>query len=306
MRFTLRAKSVLLGCLLGAVNYTAAAAQVGIAPAPVPTSVRNFQMLTYNSVNPVAGSLQYSHSSPGRTMTETVVDNVGEFDQRLYAIPNGVNLTTEMDILFQRHSEFQNLVANNEMLITVAIHGDLKDLESFALDSLGFAQIGRRFVAPGSTDGMLLIQYYQKFNTAALLGSETYIQGRRATYPSEYPLVRTANSAANLRTANSAADKGIVGDIGIYILIRIIKAALEEPFWNDVHYLSGQTLGCLGVDWTTAFKILYKWEMFEQWINGVGAAMGQNWNVGEDIWGIIWDLIWGMTGYIDGVLGWWD
>lgn len=299
MLVTLRSKTLILGLFCLLAPFTPALAAVSVQPGvvqPLPPDVgRSFQMLTYDTENPMASVLQYSYNNPGRTMTETVVDNEAEFDQRLYAIPNGVNLTTNMGYLLQRHGEFLNLASSNEMLITVAVHGDLAALESFALNSLGITKVGHRIVASGTTSGMLLIQYYKHYNTAALLGSETYTQGRRATYPTEYPVVRGSDLEAN-----KAAGPWL------WIIIKIIKAALEDPFWNDAHYLSGETLGCLGVGWGTAFEILWEWEMFEQWINEIGREFGVELEVGEDIWGIIWDLIWGMTGYVDGLLGWWD
>ncbi len=252
-------------------------------------SIETFSVLSYNTLNPSAAELRFSYTDPARTLVDVRVDNEAEFDQRLAAPPDAVTLVTDQAYALRRHVEFLGLAGSFDINFMIAVYGDLDDLEQFALDTLGVSEIADRIAAPGTQQGMLIVQYLRTYNFAYLLGEETYNQGGRSTYPSSFPITRSSLPDGEL---------GQRGPVLIWVIGNLIRAALEEPFWNRMHYLSGETLGCLGVDWDTAFRILWRWEVFEQWLNGLG------FRVGEDIWGIIWDLIWGMVGYIDGATGW--
>lgn len=250
----------------------------GPAAAPVAdATAEKFSVLSYDTLAPSAATLRSNLSDPARTMLDTRVDNEADFQAGLAARPDSVTLVTTADDAKARHDGFLALAGGSDTNIMVAVYGNLDDLEQFAAGSLG-VKIADRITPAGETAGMLVVQYLRAWNFAYLLGDKTYHRGVRSFFPKTFPLT-------------SAAPGMVKGTWWI----ELIRAALEEPFWNRVHYLSGHTLGCLGVDWDTAFKILFKWEVFEQ-----------KWGFGEDMWGVIWDLIWGMVGYIDGATGWWD
>lgn len=255
-----------------------------VAITPVDADVtQKFEALSYNVLSPRAATLRLSDPDPARVLIDRQVDNEADFQARLADGPDSVLLVTSVDDLVGRHAGFQALAKSRDVNIMVAAYGKLDELETVAVGTLG-VYIADRIAPAGESEGMMIVQYLRLWNFAYLLGDSTYVTG-----PGAFPGGGFAKGALESFNAERPALRG-----GPWWL-ELLRAALEEPFWNKMHYLSGHTLGCLGVNWWTAFKILWKWEVFEQ-----------QWGFGEDMWGVIWDLIWGMVGYIDGATGWWD
>jgi len=241
-------------------------------------ATESFTVLSYDTLAPSAATFSMSDPNPARSLLDIRVDNETDFQLQLAKGPDAVSVVTTQDDALARHAGFLALANGSDINVMVAVFGNLDQLEQFALGTLGVTNIADRITPLGETDGMLIVQYLRQWNFAYLLGDSTYNRGVRSAFPKTFPL-----------------PSGTPGMVKGVWWIQLIRAALEEPFWNRVHHLSGETLGCLGVDWDTAFRILFRWEVFEQ-----------KWGFGEDMWGVIWDLIWGMVGYVDGATGWWD
>ncbi len=268
-----------------ALSATSATAQVTVKP-PSDAATQKFEALSYDVLSPQAATLRLVHHDPPRILIDRQVDNEADFNAYLATKPDSVTLVTTIDDLLGRHQGFLDLAASRDVNIMVAAFGKLDELQVLVLDALG-VPLADRITPANEAEGMVIVQYLRDWNFGYLIGDSGYHRGSG---------VARGNLPFKVDFGGFSADgvtvDGTILDGGPWWL-ELLRAALEEPFWNKMHYLSGHTLGCLGVDWWTALKILYRWEVFEQ-----------QWGFGEDMWGVIWDLIWGMTGYLDGRDGW--